>query len=94
MEERDDELEIITVTDDETGEEIEFAVVDYTVFGGNEFLLVVELACLEDDESEACILKKIIENGEEYYTLVEDDLEFQAVAELFEAEGEEYDIQL
>ena len=91
---KNDEFEIITLTDDETGEDIEFAVIDYTVFGGNEYVLVVEAEFIDDEESEAPILKKTVENGEEFFALVEDDNEFDAVAELFSAEGEEYDIQM
>ncbi len=90
---KDDEFEIITMTDDETGENIDFAVIDYTVFGGNEYVLVVEAEFIDDEESEAAILKKVVENGQEFYALVEDDKEFDAVADLFSIEGEEYDIE-
>ncbi|MBE6008710.1 MAG: DUF1292 domain-containing protein [Lachnospiraceae bacterium] len=90
---REDEFEIITVTDEETGEDIDFAIIDSITFGGNEYVLVVEAEFIDDEESEAAILKKEIRNGEEFYGLVEDDTEFDAVADLFSAEGEEYDIE-
>lgn len=90
----DDEFEIITVTDEDTGETIDFAVIDYTVLGGNEYVLVVDADSLDDDESEAAILKKVPSEDGEVYVLVEDDDEFQAAADIFSAEGEEYDIQL
>lgn len=90
----DDGLEIITVTDEDTGENIDFAVIDYTVLGGNEYVLVVDAESLEDDEQEAAILKKAAADGEDRYILIEDDDEFQAAADIFSAEGEEYDIQL
>ena len=90
---REDEFEIITVTDDETGEDIDFAIIDSITFGGNEYVLVVEAEFIDDEESEAAILKKCVKDGEQFYALVEDDTEFDAVADLFEAEGEEYDIE-
>ena len=90
---REDEFEIITVTDDETGEDIDFAIIDSIIFGGNEYVLVVEAEFIDDEESEAAILKKCVKDGEEFYALVEDDTEFDAVADLFDAEGEEYDIE-
>lgn len=91
---KDDEFEIITVTDEEAGEDINFAVIDYTVFGGNEYVLVVEAESLDDEESEATILKKHTENGNDYFAIVEDDNEFNAVADLFSVEGEQYDIEM
>lgn len=90
----DDGLEIITVTDEDTQETIDFAVIDYTLLGGNEYVLVVDADCLEDDEQEAAILKKVTVDGEDRYILIEDDDEFRAAADIFSAEGEEYDIQL
>ena len=90
----DDGLEIITVTDEDTQETIDFAVIDYTLLGGNESVLVVDADCLEDDEQEAAILKKVTVDGEDRYILIEDDDEFRAAADIFSAEGEEYDIQL
>ncbi len=90
---REDEFEMITFTDEETGEDIEFAIIDSITFGGSEYVLVVEAEFIDDEESEAAIFKKCEKDGEVFYALVEDDTEFDAVADLFSAEGEEYDIE-
>ena len=89
----DEELEIITVTDDETGEEIEFVVVDMKVYNEVEYMLVIESQNVADEEAEAAILKVISESGDEVtYGFIEEDEEFDKVASLFESE--EYDVEI
>ena len=46
-------------------------------------MLVVDADCLEDDEQEAAILKKVTVDGEDRYILIEDDDEFRAAADIF-----------
>ena len=66
----------------EDGEELELEVVEETMLSGIKYLLVCEG---EDDESEAYILKMVSEDEEDaVYEIVEDDVEFEAVAKLFE----------
>ncbi len=81
---------IIFTGDD--GENIEFFVIEETVVSGNKYLLVCDNE--DEDEAEATILKEINADGEEaVYEFVEDDVEFAAVAKLFdELVGEEADI--
>ena len=81
---------IIFTGDD--GENIEFFVIEETVVSGNKYLLVCDNE--DEEEAEATILKEINADGEEaVYEFVEDDVEFAAVAKLFdELVGEEADI--
>ena len=81
---------IIFTGDD--GENIEFFVIEETVVSGNKYLLVCDNE--DEDEAEATSLKEINADGEEaVYEFVEDDVEFAAVAKLFdELVGEEADI--
>ena len=81
---------IIFTGDD--GENIEFFVIEETVVSGNKYLLVCDNE--DEDEAEATILKEINADGEEaVYEFVEDDVEFAAVAKLFdELVGEDADI--
>ena len=89
----DEELEIITVTDDEIGEEIEFVVVDMKIYNEVQYMLVIESQNIDDDEAEAAILKVVNESGDEVtYGFIEDDEEFDKVAALFESD--EYDVEI
>ncbi|GFI61910.1 hypothetical protein IMSAG049_01081 [Clostridiales bacterium] len=88
----DEEMEIITMIDDDTDEEVDFAVIDRKEFNGTEYILVIESEAADDDEVEAIILKAIGESDEEItYSLVEDEDEFQAVASIFDSD--EYDVE-
>ena len=82
---------IIFTGDD--GEAIEFFVLEETQLSGNKYLLVCDSED-EDEESEATILKEITDDGDDsVYEFVEDDVEFEAVAKLFdELIGEDADI--
>lgn len=91
------EFEIVTMTDDD-GEEIEFSIVDNVTSGSNRYLLVVETALLDDDDdeaSEALILKEISINSDDVtYELVEEDAEFDRIAEMFAKKGDEYEVRI
>ena len=90
-----EEFEIVTMTDEDTNEEIEFAIIDNTKHKGNRYLLVVESNSIDDEESEALILKEVsLEGSDVTYALVEDDDEFDEVADIFSKNGEEYDVGL
>lgn len=98
MTENDDELmeefETVTLTD-EDGCEIEFAIIDSLENEGNTYILAVETQMLDDDESEASLFKKVkTDDGEDAYEIIEDDAEFDRIAELFQSSGSEYDVEI
>lgn len=98
MTENDDELmeefETVTLTD-EDGCEIEFAIIDSLKNEGNTYILAVETQMLDDDESEAALFKKVkTDDGEDAYEIIEDDAEFDRIAELFQSSGSEYDVEI
>lgn len=75
-------MEKIIFTDPETKEEVEFAVEEETQLNGVKYLLVSE--GLEDGDCDAYILKEVVTEGEEVlYEMVEDDVEFNALAKVF-----------
>ena len=98
MTENDDELmeefETVTLTD-EDGCEIEFAIIDSLENEGNTYILAVETQMLDDEESEAALFKKVkTDDGEDAYEIIEDDTEFDMIAELFQSSGSEYDVEI
>ena len=93
FEEDEFEEEIITATDEE-GNEKDFIVVDACEMNGMKYILVIDSEDADDDEAEADILKEMSSDGDEvYYGIIEDDEEFEKVAELF-CQSEDYDIEL
>ena len=75
-------MEKITFIDSETNEEVEFFVEEETQLNGEKYVLVSD----GDDEgdSEAYILKEIrTEDDEIFYQMVEDEVEFLALAKIF-----------
>lgn len=75
-------LEKITFNPD--GEDpVDFFVLEQTVIGGNSYVLVTDF---EEGDGEALILKDISGDGEEesVFTIVSDDEELAAVADVFE----------
>ena len=67
----------------EDGRTEEFFVEEETRIGGMNYLLVTDS---DGEEANACILKDLSEDGESTarYVIVEDDVEFDAVAGIFE----------
>lgn len=86
-------MEKVKFTDPDTQEQVEFLVEDETQLNGVKYLLVSEDA--EDGTLDAYILKEIInENDEVLYQVVEDEVEFMALAKVFsELVDEETDIE-
>ena len=80
-------------TDPETQEQVEFLVEDETQLNGVKYLLVSE--DVGDGTLDAYILKEIVnENEEVLYQVVEDEVEFMALAKVFtELVDEETDIE-
>ena len=94
FDEEDEEIEIITLTDDD-GVETEFIIVDELTDGGVNYVLMIEKEFSEDDESDAIIFKETPgEDGESVYEEIEDDDEFNRVADLFTQNSDDYDIEV
>ena len=75
-------MDKIQFMDPQTGEAVEFAVEDQTVLNGITYLLVSDGN--EEGDSEAYILKEITTQDEEVlYEMVDDDVEFAAIAKVF-----------
>ena len=75
-------MEKIKFTDPDTQEVVEFAVEEETQLNGLRYLLVSEGE--EDGDCEAYILKEVSTDDEEVvYQMVEDDVEFSALAKIF-----------
>ena len=88
------EFETVTMTD-ENGEDVEFSIIDNVACGGERYLLVVETELMDDDETDAIILKEVSINTDDVtYELVEDDAEFDRVADLFSQKAKDYDVEL
>lgn len=83
-------MEKITFTP-EDGEAVEFYVLEQTMIGGVNYLLVTDS---EEDDGEALILCDISapEEPEAVYEIVEDDGKLNAVAAVFEKMMEDIDI--
>ena len=66
------------------GEAVDFYVLEQTRLGGVNYILVTDV---EDGDGEALILKDISHDGEEegVYTIVEEEEELQAVAQVFQS---------
>uniref|UniRef100_UPI00405605BD DUF1292 domain-containing protein n=1 Tax=Agathobacter sp. TaxID=2021311 RepID=UPI00405605BD len=86
-------MEKVKFTDPETDEIVEFNVEDETQLNGIKYLLVSEDT--QDGTWDAYILKEIInENDEVLYEVVEDEVEFMALAKVFtELSDEETEIE-
>ena len=86
-------VEKVKFTDPETQEIVEFVVEEETQLNGNKYLLVSETS--EELVFDAYILKEIKdENDEVTYQVVEDEVEFMALARIFtELSDEDTDIE-
>lgn len=93
-EEFEEEFETVVMIDDE-GESISFSIIDNLVYNSQRYLLVIETEYIDDEESPAAILKEIGMDAENVtYALVEDDEEFDRVAELFAENDGAYDVEI
>ena len=86
-------MEKVKFTDPETNEVVEFVVEDETQLNGVKYLLVYEDA--EDGTLDAYILKEVVnENDEVLYDVVDDEVEFMALAKVFaELVDEDTDVE-
>ncbi|HOQ17468.1 MAG TPA: DUF1292 domain-containing protein [Defluviitaleaceae bacterium] len=88
------EFKTVFLTDEETGEEVGFEIIDAVEVDGNKYLLVV---LMEEDEAQdrAYILKDISQDDKEaVYRLVDDDEEFNKIAVYFMEDNNEYEIEI
>ena len=81
VEEEDlEEVDIITLTDDETGEEKEFELIARAEIGGNLYFALIPA----DEESDEYIILKAREEGDDIvFETVDDDEEFDKAEEYF-----------
>jgi hypothetical protein len=86
-------METVKFTDPETQEVVEFVVEEETQLNGDKYLLVSEAT--EEEVFDAYILKEVKdENDEVTYQVVEDEVEFLALARIFtELSDEDTDIE-
>ena len=78
---------------DEQGEETRFYIQEQTRVNGTNYILVADS---EEDEAQAYILKDTSMDGDETaaYVMVEDEVEFDAIADVFRRMMEEADVDL
>ena len=78
------ESEFYTLTDEE-GTEIEFEVIGKCEYKGVEYFAMIPSDVEADaTECEYVILKKIVDNGEDILVTLDDDNEFDDVADIFD----------
>ena len=77
--------DIVTLVD-ENGKETEFEMVDSLVTDNNEYFALIPTETAEnlsEDDGELVILKVVEDNGEEFLEPIEDDEEYESIAEIF-----------
>lgn len=75
----------------DSGEAVDFYVLEQTVIGGVNYILVTDAE--DGEDGEAYILKTSgMENDEQVYTMVEDDDELAAVSGVFESMLDDIDL--
>lgn len=86
-------MEKIKFTDPDTGECLEFYVLEQTRINNRDYLLV---AVDEDGDSDAFVLKDLSEDTEKeaVYEIVEEEAELEAIAKVFSEMLEDVDIEL
>ena len=86
-------MEKIRFVMEDTGETVEFFVLEQTKLGAETYILVADS---EEDDAECLILREegTSEASEGIYEIVEDETELAAVSKLFEELLEDVDIEL
>jgi len=93
IDEMEADFETITMTD-EDGEEREFVVIDSFEEKGVNYMLVVAADEMDDEESEAYVLKEVSSEGEDaVFEFIDDDAEFDRIVGLFQNDNEDYDLE-
>ena len=84
MDENREEFDVYTLTD-EDGNEGEYTLIGTVDMKGNTYLALIPADLDEESEYlEYVILKKVVENGEEVLVSVDDDDEYDDVADYFD----------
>lgn len=84
----------ITLTD-ESGNEIDFFILEQTTLAGETYILVTDQADEEAEEAEALILREGIgENDEVTYETVDDEDTLKALSKVFEELLDEIEIDM
>lgn len=90
--EETEEFDVIVLTDDESGEDIELVIVDSVEAEDCTYLLVIASEDFDDEEPTASIIKEIKEGEDNFvYEVVEDEAEFEKASELFK-DSDEFEI--
>ena len=91
----DGETESVFITDDETGEETELLVLDTLLHNGVTYHLTLEAEYADEEDACAVMFKETDGgSGEFFFEPIEDDAEFETVAELFkERSGGAYEAE-
>ena len=86
-------MEKIKFTDPDTGDCLEFYVLEQTRINNRDYLLVT---VDEDGDSDAFVLKDLSEDTEKeaVYEIVEEEAELEAIAKVFSEMLEDVDIEL
>ena len=86
-------MEKIKFTDPDTGECLEFYVLEQTRINNRDYLLVT---VDKDGDSDAFVLKDLSEDTEKeaVYAIVEEEAELEAIAKVFSEMLEDVDIEL
>ena len=81
-------MEKIKFCFDESGDSVEFFVLEQTKINGASYILVTDAECLILKEGESQDAKESV------YEIVEDDVELQAVSKVFEELLEDVEIEM
>jgi len=86
--------EIVTLYD-EDGQETDYVVVEAVEYNGKCYIALVEAAHIDDEECEFTILRMDDDEEGGVLSTIEDEKEFDAVMDLFDAKlDEEYDLEV
>ncbi|MGM9681815.1 MAG: DUF1292 domain-containing protein, partial [Eubacteriales bacterium] len=78
----EEEIEVYTLVDDETGEEKQFECIGKTEMDGNTYYALIPF---EEESDEYVILKLVVsEDGDDSLETIEDDAEFDKIADYFD----------
>lgn len=85
-------MEKVIFTDPDTGESMEFYVLEQTTIRGENYLLVT---VDEEGDSDAFILREVTNEDDQntIYEMVEDDKELEAIGKIFAELVEDVDIE-
>lgn len=86
-------MEKITFELPDSGESVDFYVLEQTRINGTNYILVTDS---EEEDGEALILKDLSEDGEQdaIYEIVEDDNELEAISKVFVQMMEDVELEL